>query len=304
MWNYLLYVKENIPECWREQPYWDRLCCNLSQHGVSVVELNTIYSTENLRAQLQDAGIPAEEGLLFAWRETELAACQTLSLANVAYECREVSFSQGDLGKAQMLLLGLEETDYTFLLRVYQRKHNIPWEILRTRRCILRELCMQDIDALYELYDKPGITNYVEPLYEKDEEEEYQRQYIANIYGFYGYGMWLVFDRNSGTLMGRAGLEHRLDEEGKGVLEMGYLIAPEYQRQGYGGEVCAGILSWAEANLDFPAVRCLVQRGNTASEMLLKRLGFSRDGSTWQDGKEYLCFVYVFRRKAGVCMEG
>lgn len=298
----MLYVKENIPECWREQPYWDRLCCNLSQHGVSVVALDTICSTENLRMQLQDAGIPAEEGLLFAWRETELAVCQTLPLANVAYECREASFSQGNLGKAQMLLLGLEDTDYTFFLRVYQRKHSIPWEIMRTERCILRELCMQDIDALYELYDKPGMTDYVEPLYERDKEEEYQRQYIANIYEFYGYGMWLVFDRDNGMLMGRAGLEHRLDENGKGVLEMGYLIAPEYQCKGYGSEVCRGILAWAEKHLEFPGVQCLVRQGNAASEALLNRLGFWQDGSIRQDGTEYQRFVYAFPGKVGVCM--
>lgn len=294
MWKYLLYVKENMPECWRELPYWDRLCHDLSQYGVSVVGLNTIYSTENLRTQLHDAGIPAEEGLLFAWRETELKACRELSMAAVAYECGDTAFFQGDLGSAQMLILGLEEMEAAELLRVYQRKHRIPWEILRTERCMIRELCMQDIDALYELYDKPGMTDYVEPLYERAQEEEYQRQYIANIYGFYGYGMWLVFDRNTGTLMGRAGLEHRLDEKGEGVLELGYLIAPEYQRQGYGSEVCRGILAWAEKHLEFPCVRCLVRQGNTASEVLLHSLGFCRMGSVWQDGTEYQCFVYEF----------
>lgn len=29
------------------------------------------------------------------------------------------------------------------------------------------------------------------------------------MYGYYGYGMWLVFDKASGELIGRAGLEHR-----------------------------------------------------------------------------------------------
>lgn len=294
MWKYLLYVKENMPECWRELPYWDRLCRDLSQYGVSVVSLNTIYSTENLRAQLCDAGIPAEETLFFAWRETELNACRELALSNVAYECADAAFPQGDLGSAQMLLLGLEEIDAKELLRVYQRKQGIPWEIMRTERCVLRELCMQDIDALYELYDKPGMTDYVEPLYEREKEEEYERQYIANIYGFYGYGMWLVFDRNNGALIGRAGLEHRLNESGEGVLEMGYLIAPEYQRQGYGSEVCRGILAWAQEHLDFPGVRCMVRQENTASVALLHSLGFHPAGSQQSSGTEYLCFVYEF----------
>ena len=84
------------------------------------------------------------------------------------------------------------------------------------------------------MYDQPGVTyqldakgqrqpGYIEPLFAREEEAEYQQAYITHMYGYYGYGMWLVFDRTTGNLIGRAGLEHR-DFDGQTELEMGYVI--------------------------------------------------------------------------------
>lgn len=66
------------------------------------------------------------------------------------------------------------------------------------------------------------MTDFVEPLYDYETELEYQKAYIENMYGFYEYGMWLVFLKETGRLIGRAGLEHD---------EMGYMIAQQFQNQ-------------------------------------------------------------------------
>ena len=77
------------------------------------------------------------------------------------------------------------------------------------------------------------MTDFVEPLYDYETELEYQKAYIENMYGFYEYGMWLVLSRETGKLIGRAGLEHD---------ELGYMIAPELWNQGYATEVCRFII--------------------------------------------------------------
>ena len=86
----------------------------------------------------------------------------------------------------------------------------------------MRELELSDLDALFSMYAEPGMTDYMEGLYEYEEELEYQKAYIENMYRFYGYGMWLVFEKKTGTLIGRAGVEHR--EELNGDMELGYAI--------------------------------------------------------------------------------
>lgn len=163
----------------------------------------------------------------------------------------------------------LAELDIEYLERVRRRYNHIPWDIGETDRCLIRELSLSDLPALYELYDKPGMTDFVEPLYDYETELEYQKAYIENMYGFYEYGMWLVFSRETGKLIGRAGLEHD---------ELGYMIAPELWDQGYATEVCRFIIDYARENTDFEELYCRIDERNEASVRLAKRLGFVRNG--------------------------
>lgn len=163
----------------------------------------------------------------------------------------------------------LAEIDIEYLERVRRRYNHIPWDIGETDRCLIRELSLSDLPALYELYDKPGMTDFVEPLYDYETELEYQKAYIENMYGFYEYGMWLVFSKGTGKLIGRAGLEHD---------ELGYMIAPELWNQGYATEVCHFIIDYARENTDFEELYCRIDEKNTASVRLAKKLGFTNSG--------------------------
>ena len=183
---------------------------------------------------------------------------------------------------ADMVVEGFEEVDMTFLQRVYERHFNIPWTILETERCIVRELELSDLDDLFSMYAEPGMTDYMEGLYEYEEELEYQKAYIENMYRFYGYGMWLVFEKKTGTLIGRAGVEHR--EELNGDMELGYAIRTSFHHQGYAYEVCQAIMQYAREVLQVHLVHCLIQKENALSEKLAIKLGFSYCGDREIDG--------------------
>lgn len=168
----------------------------------------------------------------------------------------------------------LAELDIEYLERVRRRYNHIPWDIGETDRCLIRELSLSDLPALYELYAKPGMTDFVEPLYDYETELEYQKAYIENMYGFYEYGMWLVFSKKTGKLIGRAGLEHD---------ELGYMIAPELQNRGYATEVCRFIIDYARENTDFEELYCRIDERNEASVHLAKKLGFTNSGHVDED---------------------
>lgn len=168
----------------------------------------------------------------------------------------------------------LAELDIEYLERVRRRYNHIPWDIGETDRCLIRELSLSDLPALYELYDKPGMTDFVEPLYDYETELEYQKAYIENMYGFYEYGMWLVFSKETGKLIGRAGLEHN---------ELGYMIAPKFQNRGYATEVCRFIIDYARENTDFEELYCRIDERNEASVRLAKKLGFTKSGHIDED---------------------
>lgn len=228
----------------------------------------------------------AEE--LFALGDARQSLCLTTS-PEVAGQMQGlgiavVGFSADtqELMQAPYVVLGLEEVTHEDLLRVYQRWHHLPWKILETKRCLVREFAMEDLDALFELYDQPHLSDYIEPLYPYEQEMQYEQNYIQHVYGFYGFGMWLVFDKNTGQLIGRAGVEHR-EPCGEAEVELGYVICPERWRQGYATEVCRAIIAYARERLCMERVLCRVHRDNEPSICFLTKLGFEKvsDGEEW-----------------------
>ena len=89
-----------------------------------------------------------------------------------------------DLSGYPYVLEQAEEVEDAYLEKIRCRLLGLPCEILQTKRCIVREICLDDVDKLYEIYADPSITLYMEGLYaKKDEEIAYTRDYIRYQYG-------------------------------------------------------------------------------------------------------------------------
>lgn len=162
--------------------------------------------------------------------------------------------------------------DREYLERVYRRFRGLPWDILETERCLLRETVEADVDALREICLEPAVARYMEDLYPTREEEmAYIRKYAEQMYSFYEFGVWTVLLKETGEVIGRAGLSVR---EGYELPELGYVIGVPWQRRGLAEEVCRAILAYAEAEFAFPAVQALIREENTASVRLAQKLGF------------------------------
>lgn len=111
----------------------------------------------------------------------------------------------------------------------------------------------------------------MEPLFaDMEEERVYMQSYYQQVYCFYGFGTWLITLKN-GKILGRAGIE--VNENGEFVL--GYMLAPEYQHQGYALEACLGILKFAEdtLELDRREITAYIHSENEPSVRLAKKLG-------------------------------
>lgn len=234
----------------------------------SIMNLNTLepkdslYITDNAICQkyLQDRGLPVIVYLHDANRQ------ERFSHAEYAIE-------------------NIEDVEYKSLELAYLRLTGMPWTILETERCTVRETTVEDADSFYSIYSEPSITYYMEDLYEdRAAETAYIQDYIRNIYSFYGYGMWTVVENTSGEVIGRAGISWR---EGFDIPELGFVIAVPYQHKGYAYEVCNAILEYCKDELGFTSIQALVMNGNEASIALCKKLGFKYDKKVTADGNEY-----------------
>ena len=173
------------------------------------------------------------------------------------------------------------ELDFNYLEKVYRRYVGIPWDILTTERCLVRETCVEDLDAFYEIYAETSVTQYTEGLYpERAQEEAYLKDYTENMYYFYNYGVWTICDKNTGQVIGRAGFSNR---EGYKDPELGFVIGVPWQRQGYATEVCKALLNYGKEEQGFERVQMLVMPENRVSLHLAQKLGSRRlDQITWE----------------------
>lgn len=257
----------------------------------TVFKVEICSSSKELEQKLRDEEIEKDYTLLIAATDSTIALGKELGIATMAYA--NPDFPNQTYSGVDMIVEGFEEVDADFLEKVYQRHHHIPWTILETERCVVRELCLDDLDALFELYADGEIDKYTDSLYPYEEEKEFQRAYIENMYRYFGYGMWLVFSKETGKLIGRAGLEHR-EYHHEIELELGYLIGTQYQGQGYATEICKAILEYAKVNAGFGRINTLIEVGNVASERLAKKLGFVHEEDFELDGKIMHRFIKGF----------
>ncbi len=156
--------------------------------------------------------------------------------------------------------------------KAYQRYANLPWNILQTERCLIRETTVEDVDTFYEIYADPEMTRYMEGLFKNPEDEKkYTRDYIEKVYGLLGFGTWTVVRKEDGAIIGRAGFSIR---SGFNDVELGFLIGTEYQRQGYAFEVCSAIIRYGREILQFEKMQTFVKAENLVSIHLCEKLGF------------------------------
>lgn len=177
--------------------------------------------------------------------------------------------------------------------RIYRRLKGLPWKILETERCVIRETTEDDVDSFYRIYSHPDITKYMESLYpEVEQEKRYVREYIEKVYGFYEFGVWTVLKKDSGEVIGRAGFSYR---EGYEIPEIGYIIGVPWQRHGYAEEVCRAILEYGRRELGFERVQALVETENGPSLILCDRLGFTAVEELMLSGRGYFRLICDMR---------
>lgn len=190
---------------------------------------------------------------------------------------------------AEYVIESADCMDYEYANTAYCRMRGIPLTVLKTLRTVVREICVGDLEELYRIYDDDEVRRYVPPLMEYNLEKRYTESYIHDVYGLYGFGLWVVTERESGRLIGRAGISLR-DVDGGERMELGYLIAREYRRKGYAYEVCSAIRDYAFGRLGADTLYIVTEPDNEASVRTAKKLGFGSPSFSKIKGCEYMIF--------------
>ncbi len=202
-----------------------------------------------------------------------------------------VGFGEDYSGKLPYVIMDLYVT-HNYMRLIYARYTHTPFVVASTNRLLLREIQLCDVKDLCKLYNTLSDCPYLEPLYSYEKELEFTKNYITNMYGFYQYGLWLVYEKSTQELVGRVGIENRQID---GVLrqELGYVIGKNYQHKGYAYEAAKAVLKYAKEELFLDELFICVQKDNIPSIGLVKKLGFTSYG----EAQEFIIYNCLLTEK-------
>jgi len=210
---------------------------------------------------------------------------------NVLYFHNEANKDISIPWDAGYILESFDSFWYESIIDGYNELNHTCKIILETPRMIIRESTVEDVDEFYRIYNEEGITDYTEALFPNPEDErQYMRDYIREIYGFYGYGIWTLILKESGKVIGRAGYSIR---EGYSDPELGYVIEKSLQNRGLATEACEAILNHAKNKSGALSMQALTRGENIPSVKLLNKLGFKYEGEIKEKNKIYQLYTII-----------
>ena len=224
---------------------------------------------------------------------------QMLSDRGAAYCAYSHSANQGeDLKPADYILMEPQWVDRDSLVKIWQRQRHIPWTILETERCIVREFVTGDLEAIYGLYDDEARRFLEAPSEDPDKERKILAAYIDRVYPLCGYGHWAVLDRGTGKLIGRFGFSFPKASAPGPVPDasFGYLLHRDRRGRGIAREVCAALLEYGFSQLGFETVGADAEAANAASVKILQSFGF-KEVAREKDQRYYILHMNDWRNK-------
>jgi RimJ/RimL family protein N-acetyltransferase len=153
--------------------------------------------------------------------------------------------------------------------RVY-RMH-IDGKVLETERLVLREMNMDDHDALYAVLANTDIMQHYPYTFDVKRVREWIERNM-NRYRVNGFGLWAVCLKENGEMIGDCGLTLQ-NIDGEMLPEIGYHIRKDCQHRGYAKEAASAVLDWAFENTDYPALYSYCKYTNEASYKTAEAIG-------------------------------
>ena len=194
-----------------------------------------------------------------------------------------------NLKRADYILMEPQWVDRDSLVKIWQRQRHLPWTILETARCEVREFVPEDLEAIRALYDEEAVRFLEAPSEDTAKEKKILEAYIDRVYRLCGYGHWAVLSRQTGELVGRIGFSFPNSSAPGPAPDatFGYLVRKDWRGKGIAREVCAALIEYGFTQLGFERIGADTALSNTASDKILRSFGF-REVARREDQRYYI----------------
>lgn len=212
-----------------------------------------------------ESGLSASDCLFITNQRGHALVAQSLGMTVVG--CMEGNF---EVPKTAVLLESPEEVSINYLNQVYCHANRLPAVVAETKRCLIKELTIEDMPVLYDILAEKEVAQFL-PLKFGTREEELEKwiAYASQVYSFFEYGYWGIFLKDTNELIGCAGFK-----EGSWPLEVGYAIKYVRWGQGLATEVLSQLIIYGTDELGCEEMLVRIEEANQASLRVAIKCGF------------------------------
>jgi [ribosomal protein S5]-alanine N-acetyltransferase len=162
---------------------------------------------------------------------------------------------------------------------------------LTTKRLRLRRFERRDLADLHACLSNAAAMRYWNsPPCKTMTDTEKTLVWLAKTTSPYDHLAWAACKKSNDRCIGMVNY-HRRDTRNR-RLQLGYLTAPKYQRNGFGTEAVQAVLNYCAEALNIHRVEALIHPDNLASLRLVEGLGFCCEGGPlvdyWRVGTKFV----------------
>lgn len=145
-------------------------------------------------------------------------------------------------------------------------------KILETKRLILQKISIDDARFILKLLNEPSFIRNIGDRGVRTLKDA--RDYISNrliaSYEKFGFGMYLVIVKDSGSPAGLCGLVKRDSLED---VDIGYAFLPEFWSKGYATESALAVKEYAKNTIGLKRLVAITDPVNQGSIRVLEKIG-------------------------------
>jgi len=159
----------------------------------------------------------------------------------------------------------------------------------QTDRLIVRDISKEDIDPLLKIYEKKENMKFIsDGRYGWSKEQLTEKYEKCNKNYNLGFGIFTICLKDTTGIIGEVGLFDSFGDPKK--LESGYILDNIYWGQGFGKELCNGLIKYSFNELKIEKFISRMYAENIASVRLSEQCGMKRietgetiDGRAWYE---------------------
>ncbi len=166
--------------------------------------------------------------------------------------------------------------------------------MIETDRLSFRKFTLDDLPQLIEQRSDPDVARYLGGTRMQNPEALAKRiRFYMSCYDSHGFGMCPMFWKDTGEMIGAAGIQPLEDT---GEIEVGYSVIKDFWGRGLGTEAARGWLDFGFNECGLKRIVAVAVVENAASRHIMEKLGMKYEKTETHYNEE--CAFYAISREA------